>query len=50
MKKYRTKPREWLMKIVNYEIKKMIPLTKVQNEYHGKQNECFICDKRFCYD
>ena len=38
------------MKIVNYEMKKMIPLTRDENEYHEKQNKCFICDKRFCYD
>ena len=38
------------MKIVNYEMKEMIPLTNGQNEYHEKQNKCVICDKKFCYD
>ena len=38
------------MKIVNYEMKEMIPLTRGKKEYHENQNKCFICDKRFCYD
>ena len=50
MEKYCKKLREWVMKIVNYEIKEMIPLTNDKNEYHERQNKCFICDKRFCYD
>ena len=48
MKKYSKKLKEWIMKIVNYEMKE--PLTNGQKEYHKKQNKCFICDKRFCYD
>ena len=47
MEKYCKKLREWVIKIVNYEMKKMIPLTNGQKEYHEKQNKCFICDKRF---
>ena len=50
MEKYCKKLREWVMKIVNYEMKKMIPLTNDENGYHEKQNKCFICNKRFCYD
>ena len=50
MEEYCKKLREWVMKIVNYEMKEMIPLTNGQKEYHEKQNKCFICDKRFCYD
>ena len=42
--------REWVMKIVNYEMKKMIPLTIGEKEYHENQDKCFLCDKRFCYD
>ena len=38
------------MKIVNYKMKKMIPLTRDENDYHENQNNCFICNKRFCYD
>ena len=43
MKKYCKKLREWVMKIVNYELMS-------QKEYHEEQNKCFLCDKRFCYD
>ena len=50
MEKDCKKLKEWVMKIVNYEMKEMIPLTNGQKEYHEKQNKCFICDKRFCYD
>ena len=49
MEKYCKKLREWVMKIVNYEMKEMIPLTEDENDYHKKQNS-FICNKRFCYD
>ena len=31
-------------------MKKMIPLTRDENEYYERQNKCFICNKRFCYD
>ena len=44
------KLKEWVMKIVNYEMKEMLPLTTGQKEYHEKQKKCFTCDKRFCYD
>ena len=50
MEKYCKKLREWVTKIVNYEMKKMIPLTNDENDYHEKQNKCFIYNKRFCYD
>ena len=50
MKKYCKKLREWVMKTVNYEKKDIMPLTNGQKEYHEKQNKCFICGKRFCYD
>ena len=50
MEKYCKKLKEWVMKIVNYEMKEMIPLTNDENDYHEKQNKCFICNKRFCYD
>ena len=50
MEKYCKKLRDWVMKIVNYEKKKMIPLTNDENEYYEKQNKCFIWNKRFCYD
>ena len=50
MEKYYKKLKEWVMKIVNYDMEKMIPLTNNENKYHEKQNKCFICNKRFCYD
>ena len=50
MENYCKKMRELVMKIVNYEMKEMIPLTEDENDYHDKQSKCFICNKRFCYD
>ena len=50
MEKCCKKLKEWVMKIVNYRMKKMIPLTNDENEYHESQKKCFICNKRFCYD
>ena len=50
MEKYFKELRKWVMKVVNYETKKMIPLTRDENEYHESQNRCFVCNKRFCYD
>ena len=40
------------MKIVNYEMKKMITLTNAENDYHEKQNKCFmfIWNKKFWSD
>ena len=38
------------MKIVIYEMKEMILLTSDENDYHERQNKCFICDKIFYYD
>ena len=50
MDEYCKKLREWVMKIVDYEMKIMTPLTRDENDYHESQNKCFICNKRFCYD
>ena len=44
------KLRERVMKIVNFEMKEMIPLTNDENHYLEKQDKCFICNKRFCFD
>ena len=38
------------MKIVSYEMKDMIPLTRDEKKYNEKQNKCFRYGKRFCYD
>ena len=38
---------EHVTKIINYEKKKMIPLTKKQEKKHNKREVCHICKKRF---
>ena len=50
MEKYCKELREWVMKIVNFEMKEVIPITRDENDYHERQSKCFICDKRLCYD
>ena len=50
MEIYCKKLKEWVMKIVNYEMKDMIALTRDEKEYHDKHNKCFTCNERFCYD
>ena len=42
--------REHATKIVNYEKKEMIPLTKKEQKMHNKQKVCHICKKRFSTD
>ena len=39
--------REHVTKIINYEKKKMIPLTTEEKIYHNKQKICYICKKEF---
>ena len=39
--------REHVSKIINYEKKKMIPLTTEEKIYHNKQKICYICKKEF---
>ena len=36
------------MKIINYDKKKIIPLTKKEKETYENQKICFICEKEFC--
>ena len=50
MKKFCLDLREHATKIINYEKKKMIPLTKKEEENHNKQNVCYICKKEFNTD
>ena len=38
------------MKIINYEKKKIIPLTDKEKETHENQNVCYICEKEFSTD
>ena len=40
--------REQAMKIINYEKKEIIPLTKEEKETHKNQNICYICEEEFC--
>ena len=41
---------EQTMKIINYEKKKVIPLTDEQKESYENQEVCYICEKEFCKD
>ena len=47
MKKFCKDLREHAMKVINYEKKKMIPLTTEEKIYHNKQKICYICKKEF---
>ena len=47
MKKFSKDLREHTTKIINYEKKKMIPLTKEEKIYHNEQEICYICKKEF---
>ena len=38
------------MKIINYEEKEIIPLTKKENKLYKEQVECHICKEKFCMD
>ena len=42
--------REHATKIINYEKKEMIPLTKKEEKKHNKQEVCYICKKGFSTD
>ena len=42
--------REHVTKIINYEKKEMIPLTKKEGKKHNKQTVCYICEKRINTD
>ena len=47
MKKFCKDLREHSPKIINYEEKKMIPLTTKEEIYHNRQKVCYICKKEF---
>ena len=38
------------MKIINYEVKEMIPLAYEENKYYEEQEACHICEETFCMD
>ena len=50
MKVFCTDLKEQAMKIINYEKKKIIPLTNEEKERHENQKICFICEKEFSID
>ena len=47
MKQFCKDLREHSTKIINYEKKKMIPLTTKEEIYHNRQKVCYICKKEF---
>ena len=42
--------KEQVNKIINYEMKAMIPLTNEEMESYENQEICDICEKEFCID
>ena len=47
MKKFCKDLREHAMELIDYEKKKMIPLTAEEKIYHNKQKICYICKNEF---
>ena len=50
MEKFCKDLREHATKMINYEKKDMIPLTKKEQEQHSEQKVCYICKKEFNTD
>ena len=50
MKKFCKDLREHATKIISYEKKEMVPLTKKEEKKHNKQEVCYICRKEFNAD
>ena len=50
IEKLSKKLKERALKIINYEEKEMIPLTKDENKSYKKQKKCHICEEKFCAD
>ena len=50
MEKFCKDLREQATKIINYDKKKMIPLTKKEEKNHNKHEVCYICKKEFNTD
>ena len=44
------KLKESAMKIIDYEEKEMIPLTRDKNKFYKEQEACHICKEKFCTD
>ena len=47
MKNVCTSLREHATNVINFEKKKMLPLTKKELKLHQDATECYICGKRF---
>ena len=47
MKNFCTSLREHATNVINFEKKKMLPLTKKELKLHYDVTECYICGKRF---
>ena len=50
MKNFFLDLREHATKIINYEKKEMIPLTKEEKRAHRIQRRCYICKNKFSTD
>ena len=50
IKKLCKKLKECTIEIINYEKKKMIPLTKDEKTFYKKQEKCHISREKFCVD
>ena len=48
--KFCSELKELEAKVVNYEQRKMAPLTDDENRYYKEQKKCYICRKSFCCD
>ena len=42
--------KECAVKIIDYQEKEMIPLTKEEKKSYKKQGKCHICEEKFCVD
>ena len=40
--------KDQVMKIINYEKKKIIPLTDKEKETYESKENCYICKQEFC--
>ena len=47
MKKFSKDSKEHATRIINHEIKKIIPLKKEENINYNDQKVCYICKKEF---
>ena len=50
MKRFCDDLKEHVIRITNYEMKPMDPLTKDEKESNENQKLCHICEKEFCTD